>query len=270
MRKYTNRLGIPMLGGTMMLLLSVGMAHAALMDNLVFHATFDSDFNNQAGNLHTAAITSDPTIDANSKFGAGSVHMDRNDALVFDDSGTGGDLHLRDQDFTISLWFNTDSQAVTTRNRLFQHDTGQVQWYFQVNSVGQRFITTYTSTGNPNSSVNVTGLLAASGVWNHLALTMDRNAGAHDGVTTVWVNGAAIATYNAEQSETIFGGSSITMGDIGGIANPARYDEYGIWHRALSTEEIGTLATSPIPEPMTLGLIGTACIGLFGYRRLVG
>ena len=266
MKKTTYGLGMPMLSSVIMLLL-MGTAHAALMDNLVFHATFDSDFNNQAGNLHVPTVTSDPTIDANAKFGAGSMHLDGDDELIFNDSATGGDLHLRDKDWSMSVWVNIESKPYTSRVNLFKHDNSQVQWFYQIHSSWQRYVTTYTSTGNPTGDWLATNSdIDQDGTWNHLALTMDRNSGANDGVTTVWLNGTAVATYNAEQSETVFGGSTII---IGGGGMPARLDDYGIWDRALTAEEIGTLSTSPIPEPMTLGLIRASCLGLLGYRRLI-
>ena len=90
MKKIVCRFGIPMMSSVIMLLLSAGTAHAQLTNSLVFYANFDSDFNNSVGNQHTAFPIGDPAISTDARFGKGSVYLDGDDELIFDDSATGG------------------------------------------------------------------------------------------------------------------------------------------------------------------------------------
>jgi hypothetical protein len=141
-------------------------------------------------------------------------------------------------DFTISAWVNP--AATTTWTRVFDLGTGTGAYMFlTVNAgTGPRFAITTTG-GGGEQQISATGQLPLN-TWSHLAVTLSGTTG------TLYINGTAVGSNpNMTLHPSDLGNTNqnwIGRSQYGDPYLNATVDDFQIYSRALSADEVGTLA----------------------------
>jgi hypothetical protein len=150
-------------------------------------------------------------------------------------------------DFTIATWVNLDSSTVNW-TRIFDFGTGtQVNMFLTpragVGGTPLRYAITLNG-GGAEQQVNRPGSLPTG--WQHVAVT-------RSGTTnTLYVNGVAVATNTVALSPADMGNTTNNWIGRSQYADPflgGLVDEFQIYNRSLSTEEVASLLTSPGGTP---------------------
>ena len=143
-------------------------------------------------------------------------------------------------DFTVAAWVNPAS--IATWNRVFDFGDGENVYMFMTVSAGvaPRFAITVNSNGH-EQQLNAPAALPA-GAWSHLAVTLSGTT------ATLYVNGTAVDT-NTAMTLNPAGLGATTQNYIGKSQWPDPYlnatvDEFQIYSRALSADEVQSLLTS--------------------------
>jgi hypothetical protein len=185
-------------------------------------------------------------------------------------------------DFTIAAWVN--QETVADWARIFDFGTGTAVNMFltpRAGGGGLRF--SITTGAGAEQQINGTGPLPTG--WNHVAVTKSGTTG------TLWVNGVAVGT----NPNLTIGPADLNGGDtpnnwIGCSQYPdplldATVDDFNIYDRALSADELGALQTTPgagnvlsyqfdepaalaVPDSSGNGRDGTITTGTTGVTRL--
>lgn len=158
-------------------------------------------------------------------------------AYDFDGTQTTGFINTTwypdDGAHTMSFWINWDSvagyQAVGT------HDQNDHRFYMGINGAN-----TYWGAGDTWEDTDVTGMTA--GRWYHMAMTMNGTDAFY------YINGTQIATLSYTWTATETSAKAFLIGQMNGygidVANRAvdgQIDEFAVWDRALSADEIGDI-----------------------------
>lgn len=237
------------------LILSSGLASAALTDNLVGYWKIDEN---------TGATTADEIASADGSItGAAWAAGQINYALDFDGTNDytnhGDNLDFeKDEAFSISVWFKFDSTVAAAQTFVSKFNSGTAarKGYLIGKSSGNLWFTL----GDSNY-VRIT--VATSGVsldtnWHHFVATYDGSATAagvtlyYDGSpTSLTVVTDALSSGTTENAlELKFGNDDALAYDMNG-----KVDEVGIWSRELSSGEVTSLynSGSGIQYPFSTG-----------------
>jgi hypothetical protein len=139
--------------------------------------------------------------------------------------------------FTIEVWVKLNTTANWTR--IFDFGNSATSYMFLTPQNGSTTRLRFAiSTNGPGSEQQITGPSAlSSGVWNHIAVTLNGNTG------ILYVNGTAVATNNAMtlKPSTLGGTANNYLGRSQFGADPylnGVLDEFRIYNVALSPNEI--------------------------------
>ncbi len=204
-------------------------------DGLAVYLNFDNNLNGQGGTTNSGSVLVGAERYAPGIIGqAASFQNDAGAGQPSDWAVTLGNQDaLYTNNFTVAFWLKT---AVTSDGAL----TGNKDWTSGGN-VGWLFDQLYTGFCNFRSSGGTrydVGAEMRDGRWHHLALSVHRDTNGF----LVYLDGAPVGTGVVGPT----GGESLATGFdtlIGGTG-PASYsgsgdvDDYAIWTRALSTEEL--------------------------------
>ena len=174
--------------------------------------------------------------------------------------------------FTIAAWVRPT--AVSAWSRIFDFGTGTTNYMFLSPMAGAggpvRFAIRTTAVAE--QVINGTAALTA-GVWTHVAVTLSGSTG------TLYVNGVAVGTNNAMTLKPSSLGNTTQnyIGDSQFTADPGfngLVDEFQIYNRALTPEEVSTFATPPAAPTglaatasnVQIGLVWNSGGGATGYR----
>jgi hypothetical protein len=142
-------------------------------------------------------------------------------------------------DYTMSVWVNPAENR--TWSRVFDFGTGTTaNMFLTVNGggVGVRFAIT-TAGGGAEQQITRPGLLPVN-TWSHLAVTVSGTTG------TLYINGAPVATNAAMTLRPSNLGNTnnnwIGRSQYGDPLLNATVDDFGIYDRALSADEVAALA----------------------------
>jgi len=252
-------------------LVANGSAWADLSDGLVAYYPFSGNANDASGNGHDgtvygAMLTTDRFGNANSAYNFDGI----NDLVAVPYSS---DFQL--STYTISAWirptvdFSSNYGAIVTRGEDFASDHTAV--YFGVapasSSLANGVFLTYEDNGD-NSFNFDTDYYPAVGSWTHLAATRLSN-----GQLNIYVNGNLLSHWHSTPAPTTQCFQDLLIGaywycpDIGNpyLSGffPGAIDEVRIYNRALSADEIGELASDPVPS--LSGWVWMESGGDFGY-----
>ena len=166
------------------------------------------------------------------------VHFDGTDDTVriadydISASGTG--------DFSISLWFKTDSTTnITSTAFLHKEQTRSIYYNFWIDGFGKAAFTaknggttvlTYLSEAQSND---------LAGEWNHIVYTCDRDSG-----QAVYINGAALTEETdtiADTTTSVNNTGVVALGMTGSNYLDGKVSEYATFSKALSATEVAFL-----------------------------
>ncbi len=215
------------------------------------------------GNANDSADAHDGTLVNGATFDAGKVGQ----AFLF--NGTTGNVTVPDSpawafgtnNFTIDLWANFNAVSGGTASQLpnvfiGQDDGsgGQNKWVFYATNNGLDF---HINDISVNSRFLSASFSPTTNQWYNLAVTRSGST------YTFYADGASIGT--ATDTGAIPDASaSLTIAQVEGIGFfNGRLDEIQIYDRALSQNEIQSLAA--VPEPSAWLLLATGLLGLLGY-----
>ncbi|WP_206715161.1 RICIN domain-containing protein [Cellulosimicrobium arenosum] len=158
-------------------------------------------------------------------------------------NGSLGDL---DGDWTVSTWVKPASLA--TWSRVFDLGANSTKSMFFTVSAGSgpRFAITGTGAGG-EQTLSYNGQNLSLGQWNHVAITVAGTSG------TMYLNGQAVATGQITTSPSELGDTTNRnyLGKSQYGSDPAfdgAIDDFALYGRALSAEEVATLATGEPAE----------------------
>ena len=144
-------------------------------------------------------------------------------------SGTG--------DFSISIWFKTDSTTdITSTALLHKEQTRSIYWQFWINGSdkvsftaknGGTTVLTYLSEAQSND---------LAGEWNHIVYTCDRDSG-----QAVYINGSALTEETdtiADTTTSVNNSGVVALGLTGSSYLDGSISEYTSFSKALSQDEV--------------------------------
>ncbi|WP_405172242.1 immunoglobulin-like domain-containing protein [Paenibacillus sp. FSL H8-0280] len=246
----------------------------------VVHYSFDANtvngttVNDISGNGHHATLVGGATINEEDRIGktGGALELNGSTGYVKLPDNLIQSLNL--EKATFSTWvqmdrnqanqrifdFASDTGRQVNRNTMYlstQGDTGSLE-FAVVTPFTEKFSNDSTKLGSEYKyAVRNAGLLPTK-TWQHVAITMDE----FDAV--LYVNGQEVkrsSTFNVEPRMLL----ETTMNYIGKSRNSShslfdgKFDDFRIYNRALSVEEIATLAdedvTPPVEQPSGAELI---------------
>lgn len=246
----------------------------------VVHYSFDANtvngttVNDISGNGHHATLVGGATINEEDRIGktGGALELNGSTGYVKLPDNLIQSLNL--EKATFSTWvqmdrnqanqrifdFASDTGRQVNRNTMYlstQGDTGSLE-FAVVTPFTEKFSNDSTRLGSEYKyAVRNSGLLPTK-TWQHVAITMDE----FDAV--LYVNGQEVkrsSTFNVEPRMLL----ETTMNYIGKSRNSShslfngKFDDFRIYNRALSVEEIATLAdedvTPPVEQPSGAELI---------------
>ncbi len=207
-----------------------------------------------ATGLRQAFWLGSPTSDISGVFGRGLAHADNNDADAFRielteavEPGTGP--------FTWTLWYRSESCAGTTMLALdAAPDAIGAGLYFMacggnaecVNTGSRYALAFIRGPGDPLSQV-CSDVPIDDGVWHHLALRREVNDAGQ--VLEIFVDGRlaggrpfpVVTDVSVHLDAMVQETFTLAGGNEGIHSGAGDYDEFALWNRALSTEELENL-----------------------------
>ncbi|MEK4361132.1 immunoglobulin-like domain-containing protein [Paenibacillus sp. FSL M8-0212] len=246
----------------------------------VVHYSFDANtvngttLNDISGNGHHATLVGGATINEEDRIGKAGGALELNGSTGYVKLPDNLIQSLNLEKATFSTWvqmdrnqanqrifdFASETGRQVNRNTMYlstQGDTGSLE-FAVVTPFTEKFSSDSTRLGSEYKyAVRNSGLLPTK-TWQHVAITMDE----FDAV--LYVNGQEVkrsSTFNVEPRMLL----ETTMNYIGKSRNSShslfdgKFDDFHIYNRALSVEEIATLAdedvTPPVEQPSGAELI---------------
>ncbi|SHK12748.1 PEP-CTERM protein-sorting domain-containing protein [Rubritalea squalenifaciens DSM 18772] len=268
------------LSASLAALVMAGTMQAAITSGLIVYYDME-DLTNKAGSGPdlTEAGTGSYTgvaggVSGNAAEFTGTTGDLLNTGLGF---GGGGSNQLGDS-FTVSAWYNVDTDATSAANRFFVFE-GASDYDLSygvrnlLNNNGFNDTQTYTNTEPVDQFANHADV-HTQGSWQHVLITYDSDG--TDTTITTYIDGAAqpgTITVLTEQLSS----DSINIGNARNTAlsraMDGKIDEFAAWDRVLDSSEIsevyalGQTGTTLIPEPSSTALLGLAGLGLILRRK---
>ena len=147
-------------------------------------------------------------------------------------SGTG--------DFSISLWFKTDSTTDITSTALVNKEQSRsVYWQLYINGVDKA---TFVAKNGGTTVLNYASEAQSNdlaGEWNHIVYTCDRDTG-----QAVYINGAALTEETdsiADTTTSVNNTADVDLGLTGSTYLDGKISEYASFSKALSASEVSLL-----------------------------
>ncbi|MCH2156757.1 MAG: LamG domain-containing protein [Opitutales bacterium] len=250
---------------------------------LAIHLTFDDGAEDSQGN-QSASLSGGAGVDTSAGAFGASVRFDGGDDMV----------HLLDSPVlnipkeavvqrTISLWFAVDDVDNPGRQQIFESG-GSTRGFNAYIDNG----TLYAGVWDQNIDVGVGDVASwegtwrsisgiASGVWHHLALVIDASADPvrpHEGAFFAYLNGVEFDVGNSLAMQISRHGDDSALGGVAGASRWAsggrplnlngNIDDFAIWHRSLSEDEIRILADGAGGSPVDL-LSSEELVGHFPF-----
>lgn len=204
----------------------------ALADNLQLYWNFNDNATDQTGNGWDGSITG-------ASYAAGKL----GNCLSFDgtdDKMTFGNLNITGN-FTISFWVYVDASQIRSYPVMLVKGTDGNENYEVGGWDGSKWLCCVRwSTSGRRTDLNTT---LTTGTWHHLVMRFD-------GTTwDLWKDGSSASSTTAYSGQTPVSSNTASIGfdQAWGSANSyftGDMDEVGIWTRALTNTEIGTLYNS--------------------------
>ncbi|MEA3283115.1 MAG: DUF2341 domain-containing protein [Euryarchaeota archaeon] len=201
----------------------------------VANAVYDFTGNGNNGTLGSATTSTAPVWDVTGGKFAGTFEFDGSDDYI--DCGDDSSLNLDNSSFTVSLWFNTISNATNVRQTLLSkgstHTSNNTCLHLDLfrdnnESINMRFW------GN---DLEVNTKITAN-TWHHAAFAYNTS----DMNQTIYLDGACVGFKNIATNLTGTNGDSIRIGRraCGENDNPfnGAIDEVALYTRTLSATEI--------------------------------
>jgi concanavalin A-like lectin/glucanase superfamily protein len=267
--------GLSILFCAVLVVLAVGNgALAAPSAGLVASYLFDGNANDSSGNGHDGTVYG-ATL-ATDRFG------NVNSAYSFDGIDDYIGVPYADAfqlpEFTMAAWVKPTTDLSAVRSAMIvgrgeDYTTDRAASVLQVagtdHPYGDGGMLLSEDSGDDDYYYG-TGVFPQTGVWTHLAAT--RSADGQlllyiDGVLTGQWDGTPEPAANCYQDLLIGAYSSNEPADVIKNFFPGSIDDVMIYGRALSADEIDSLATIPAPAALLLGGIGTGLVSWLRRRR---
>ena len=233
----------PITGCSESVLDAVGLPPQVLTDGMVAHWTLDESsgvvVNDSSGNGHDGQLTAGTWI-SDGRFG-GALRLAAGGAVAVPG------LPAATPNWSVSVWLRmSDEQLASSSSDLFTEvlsteNFRSAGWQINVDKrlTQPRYVFSYWSPPLMDY-IGVECSCVETGVWVHLAATVDANANR----ISLYLNGA-FADQETRPSDIVAGDSTLYFGrwNMDGRLLNGDLDDVAIWARALRPEEISALAT---------------------------
>ena len=178
-------------------------------------------------------------------------------AFDFDGSNDYMDMNfqmINENEFSFSFWVNPDNQAPGSTRYIFgSTQGGSRDLFFRQNAGGEVGFQVRTASGTKSITTPST---VPQDTWTHFVGTWKTN-----GDIILYMNGAQVGTDTVPNEVNDYSNDFYlgALSNSGGIASPfnGQIDEFGLWHRELTSAEVLALYNSGagLEFPLTIGVM---------------
>lgn len=219
---------------------------------------FDDNADDVSGNERVAQLLNGATFSTNGAEGTHSVALDGTNDYV-----SAGTFPLPNQ-FTLAMWVRVPSGATNIQtlaaNSIGGFNANGFRLFVNTYQTANQRIQLETGNGANGASFSTTNGTFALDQWNHVALVADRTAG----TAKIFYRGAQVASGTVRTDFAT--NAPLTMGAFNNVTYPLQgsLDDMRVYGRALATNEIAVLATSPNVPPVVQSVIASPNTPLVG------
>ncbi|HSU53478.1 MAG TPA: LamG-like jellyroll fold domain-containing protein, partial [Candidatus Dormibacteraeota bacterium] len=214
-------------------------------DGTAGHWRLNNANTDDSGNNHPAQLLNGATYSTNSVEGAASVALDGANDFV-----NVGTIVLSNQ-FTIALWARIPTGATNIQslaaNSAGGFSSSGFRFFVNTYQTANKRIIVETGNGASGLSFSSNTNIFALDRWNHVALVIDRAAGTGQ----IFYNGTAVASGGVRTDFATNGPVSFGAFSSAGFPLKGNVDDIRIYNRALTTNEIASLASPNSPPVLT-------------------
>lgn len=209
-------------------------SHSSLKDGLVFYTGLNGNSVN--------VVSSSTTTDSNITYSLSNGKINQGAGL----NGTNSKIGLSSQptskraDYTYSVWCKWNALNNTlTYNENFNNT---VVFGLGLRSAGGTIKAVGFTNGTGGGEYSADSLITPTiGVWYHIVGTFKYDTTATNRITSIYVNGVLKAQASPSGGTIPGGGNNFELGRTNTIFFNGAIDEFGVWNRVLTSNEIALL-----------------------------
>lgn len=246
---------------------SMGISHGAslavpspLQDGLAIHMGFDttaSEYNSYTGYTGGISAWGGTGVASGGAFGSGG-YLNLTGTSPHPGTSAVSSANISANDFSVNFQF----KDVSLNDKYVLRMTTDTGYTFQFETINNS-IQLYVNGTSRFYVGNVGTLTGNTSDWQNFTMT------AGDGSISLYLGGIKMATYNLGSTDlgkiNFF---QLGCGNNGVNAGTLKMDDFGLWNRALSEEEVKFLKDHPASEAM-VPEVSAASLGLFGLLGLL-
>lgn len=253
-RRALNKLSVVAIA---VALIFTGTAGAEITDGLVAYWPLEGDFVDATGNGNDGTFmgTNATPSFSSGRFGVG-IDLDGVDQFV--EIANPSNFNFSGQDFSVAGWFRVDAFTKNWQALIAKGEGNR----WRVHRRGGESIMTFNG-GNADVPAG-TNPPIDDGEFHHFAGVSDLT----NGQVLMYIDGVEVSLGPAPTVED--SAMPVMLGenpDARGRTWDGLLDDFAVWDRAITVEEIGFLQTNSVPEPSSAVMSILGLLGLLSLKR---